>query len=134
MARDAHHEGLSAHDAAFPDVEAHCSHMHIGSVGGFESGLSPTRGIAAAVGGGLMRESARAEVAIAVSTTASKPTEPQAGSQRVRPPRRFSRPRNCAAAAARREAAGVDGVTPDLPAASPCVALRARSPPRYAEP
>lgn len=36
MARDTHHERLSALDATFLGVEDRCSHMHIGSVGVFE--------------------------------------------------------------------------------------------------
>jgi diacylglycerol O-acyltransferase len=37
MARDAHHERLSALDGTFLAIEDRCSHMHIGSVGVFEA-------------------------------------------------------------------------------------------------
>jgi diacylglycerol O-acyltransferase / wax synthase len=37
MARDAHHERLSALDATFLGIEDRCCHMHIGSVGVFEA-------------------------------------------------------------------------------------------------
>src|SRR2546426_4502233 len=37
MAREAHHERLSALDATFLGIEDRCCHMHIGSVGMFEA-------------------------------------------------------------------------------------------------